>query len=129
MNILLSVIFSIIACFLIVIMTPPRGEEFHLRAMDVFVSVGIVFVAVHLLWHMLARPSWRDAVAFYLRYEGSFLGQISFWTVSILYFFGIYIAIKWVTKSLTERLVGYATVGIFLFALSMFVIFVILLGG
>jgi len=130
-DIAVPIIFSIIAWFLLAVMVPLKREDIagRLRSRDCLISLGIIFVVVHLLWRMLAWPSWRDAVAFYLRYEGSFLIQISFWTMVIFYISGIYAVIRWIGARVeTKRALYYTAIGIFIFALSMAVIFLIPLG-
>lgn len=131
MDIAFPIMFSIIAWFLLFVMVPLEREDIagRLRDRDYLISLGIIFVAVHLLWHTLVRPSWRDAVAFYLRYEGSFLIGISFWIVVVFYFLGIYTVIRWIgSYSKTKRRLYYTAIGILIFALLMAVIFVIPFG-
>jgi len=131
-NIAFPIIFSIIAWFLLFVMVPLEREDIaagRIRDRDHLISLGIIFVAVHLLWHTLARPSWRDAVAIYLRYKGSFLIGISFWIVVVFYFLGIYTATKWIgSYCKTKRRLYYTAIGILIFALLMAVILVVPLG-
>jgi len=127
-DIAVPIIFSIIAWFLLALMVPLEREDIagRLRSRDCLISLGIIFVAVHFLCYMLARPSWRNAVAFYLRYEGSFLMQISFWTMAIFYISGIYTVIRWIgARAETKRGLYYTALGIFIFALLMAVIWTI----
>ena len=119
------IISSIIVWFLLGLMVPLKTVR-RLRGRDELVSLGTIFVAVHLLYHMLLRPSWRDAVAFYLRVKGSFLVQISLWTMVIFYISGIYTVIRWIgARAETKRGLYYTALGIFIFALLMAVIWTI----
>ena len=126
------IISSIIVWFLLALMVPLERKDIagRLRGRDFLISLGTIFVAVHLLFHMLLRPSWRDAVAFYLRFEGSFLVQISLWTMVIFYISGIYTVIRWICAyAQTKRGFYYTALGIFIFALLMAAIMVISLVG
>lgn len=126
------IISSIIVWFLLALMVPLERKDIagRLRGRDFLISLGTIFVAVHLLFHMLLRPSWKDVVAFYLRRKGSFLVQISLWTMVIFYISGIYTVIRWICAyAQTKRGFYYTALGIFIFALLMAAIMVISLVG
>jgi len=103
----------------------------HLRKYDLIICLCIIFISVYLL--PLALPPLREAVRYHTKhyefYEGgdwlTLVKGISFLMFNFFYLLGIYTAIKFLAKKfdLVGRRLFYWTIGIFIFAGWIFMVF------
>ncbi|MBA7497173.1 hypothetical protein ES702_07784 [subsurface metagenome] len=133
-TIILSSIGTVISFFLISMIAGKIQKDFsnHLRKNDSVISLCIIFISICLLFLVgpfLTKIARFRAThpGFYTRLEEgdwfTFVEGISFFTVLILYILGIYTAIKLLSRYSTGRRLYYETIGIFIFAFWMFMIF------
>ena len=97
-----------------------RGFSDYLLKNDLFISLCIVFASIYLLFFIGASLGRRY-------YEIKVLGGISVLAVVVFYLLGIYTGIKLLAGKIRTRgrRLYYLTTGIFIFALWMFMIFVV----
>lgn len=122
-TIIVSIIGTAITLFLIYViarMVHGRGFSDYLLRNDLFVSLCIVFASIYLLFFIGASLGRQY-------YEIKVLGGISVLVVVAFYLLGIYTAIKLLAQRIgtSGRRLYYLTTGIFIFALWMFMIFVV----
>lgn len=122
-TIIVSIIGTAITLFLIYAiarMIHGRGFSNYLLKNDLFISLCIVFASIY-LWFFIGASLGRQY------YEIKVLGGISVLAVVVFYLLGIYTAIKLLARKIGTRgrRLYYLTTGIFIFALWMFMIFVV----
>jgi len=122
-TIIVSIIGTAITLFLIYAiarMIHGRGFSDYLLKNDLFISLCIVFASIYLLFFIGASLGKQY-------YEIKVLGGISVLAVVVFYLLGIYAAIKLLARKIGTRgrRLYYLTTGIFVFALWMFMIFVV----
>lgn len=122
-TIIVSIIGTAITLFLIYAiarMIHGRGFSDYLLKNDLFISLCIVFASIYLLFFIGALLGKQY-------YEIKVLGGISVLAVVVFYLLGIYTAIKLLARKIGTRgrRLYYLTTGIFIFALWMFMIFVV----
>lgn len=122
-TIIVSIIGTAITLFLIYAiarMIHGRGFSEYLLKNDLFISLCIVFASIYLLFFIGASLGKQY-------YEIKVLGGISVLAVVVFYLLGIYTAIKLLARKIGTRgrRLYYLTTGIFIFALWMFMIFVV----
>jgi len=122
-TIIVSIIGTAITLFLIYAiarMIHGRGFSDYLLKNDLFISLCIVFASIY-LWFFIGAPLGKQY------YEIKVLGGISVLAVVVFYLLGIYTAIKLLARKIGTRgrRLYYLTTGIFIFALWMFMIFVV----
>ena len=122
-TIIVSIIGTAITLFLIYAiarMIHGRGFSDYLLKNDLFISLCIVFASIY-LWFFIGALLGKQY------YEIKVLGGISVLAVVVFYLLGIYTAIKLLARKIGTRgrRLYYLTTGIFIFALWMFMIFVV----
>jgi len=122
-TIIVSIIGTAITLFLIYAiarMIHGRGFSDYLLKNDLFISLCIVFASIY-LWFFIGASLGKQY------YEIKVLGGISVLAVVVFYLLGIYTAIKLLARKIGTRgrRLYYLTTGIFIFALWMFMIFVV----
>jgi len=131
----LSVMCAAVAYLLIGVMAGKIQEDFsnHLEKYDPVISLGIIFIGIYLLFLVgplltkvaRFRASRPDYPEFELGAQDWFtvLEAISFFTVLVVYLLGTYTIVKLSTRGSMGRRLYYQTIGIFIFAVWMFMIF------
>lgn len=131
MPIVFSIVGTIVAYFLVGVMVQrvERGVCHTLGKRDTTIALGVVFLGLYLLF--LAGPLIRRIAR--SRASGpngefgadwfTLLGVVSALTVVVVYTLGIYGLVKLVGRAETGRRLYFWAVGVFLFAVWMFVVF------